>query len=452
MLLAEAPQDRERLSPGPPRLVRIDRGRGGDLARCVNHRDLHAGAKSRIEAHRGARSGGRREQEVAQIAGEHPHSLFFRRLPKPHAQIDGEMPLDARAPSPAHRVVQPFVGGAATVGDVELARDAALVKARAAGRRLRRIFWLEIQIENALFLAAVHREDAVRGHLRKRLRLVEIVGEFRGFGRVLLVVLRLGGEAAAAPHLLAQIADEVCVFAKALHQDRARAFERGSGIGDTLLGIDERRGDSVRNFRRIGEQRVRQRLKPRLFRDLRLRAPLRLIRQIDVFEPRLRIRRHDLRLERIVELALLADRIEDRAAALLQLAQIAEPLLQRAELRVVEHAGDFLAVACDEGHRRAAVQKLDGRLHLLRPHAKLVRNSLFDGFHQSRSAVVAVPPGRLELSRDHTEAGGRFKTRLCNMHGDVALPKEPNGMRGATAFPFGGVLEQAPSDPTTKER
>ena len=332
------------------------------------------------------------------------------------------MPLDARPPSPAHGVVQPLVGRAALVGDVEFARDAGLVKARAAGRRLRRVFRLEIQIEHALLLAAIHREDAVRGHLRKRLRLVEIVGELGGLGRVLLVVLRLGCEAASAPHFLAQIADEVRVFAEALHQDRARAFERRGRVGHALLGIDERSGDGVGEFRWIVEQRIRQRLKPRLFRDHRLRAPLRLVGQIDVFEPRLRIRHHDLRLEHIVELALLADRVEDRGAALLQLAEVAEPLLQRAELRVVEHAGHLFAVARDEGHRRAAVQKLDGRLNLLRPHAKLFRNPLFDGFHQSRSAILE-PPARSGSNRAAIIRGraGDSKHSCVMFHGGVAV-------------------------------
>ena len=259
------------------------------------------------------------------------------------------------------------------------------------------------------------------GNLGQRLGLIEIVREFRAFGRGLLVVLHLRGEAATAPHLLAQIADEVRVLGKALDEDRARAFQRGCGVGDALLGVDEGRSDRVRYLRRIGEQRIRQRLKPRLLRDLRLRPPLWLVRQIDVFEPRLRIRRHDLRFERGVELALLADRVEDRGAALFQLAQVAEPLLQRAQLRIVEHARRLFAVARDEGHRRAAVQKLDRRLDLLRPHAKLFRNPLFDGFHRLPLRCVRRPRGRLESSGDHTEAGGRFKTRLCNMHGGVAL-------------------------------
>ena len=58
----------------------------------------------------------------------------------------------------------------------------------------------------------------------------------------------------------------------------------------------------------------------------------------------------------------------------LELAQIAQPLLQRAQLRVVERAGDFLAVARDERHRGAAVEQRHRRLDLLLPNAKLLRN------------------------------------------------------------------------------
>jgi hypothetical protein len=65
----------------------------------------------------------------------------------------------------------------------------------------------------------------------------------------------------------------------------------------------------------------------------------------------------DRGFQRGVELALLADRFEDRGAALLELAQVASGALQRAQLRVVEPAGDFLAVARDERHRGAAVEQ-----------------------------------------------------------------------------------------------
>ena len=379
--------------------MRVDRGCGRDLAGGIDHGDLHAGAEARIEAHGRARSGRRGEQQVAQIAREHAHGLVLRRLPEPHAQIDREMDLHARPPGPAHGVVEPFVGGPAAIHDVELAGDALLVHRWPAGGCLRGVFRLEVQVEHAFLLAAEHRQDAVRGHFRKRLGEVEIIGEFRALG--LLLFLHLRREPAAPPHLLAQIADQIRVFGEALDQDRARAFERGAGIGHALLRVDEGGRQRIGHLRRVGQQRQRQRLQAGLPGDLRLGAALRLVGQVDVLQPRLRIRRHDPRFERVVELALLADAVEDRGAALLHLAQVAQPLLQRAQLRVVEHAGGFLAVARDERHRRAAVQKLNCRLDLRRPHAKLFRNPLFDGFHLCRSALWGRRLGQRE-SCHHT--------------------------------------------------
>ena len=134
----------------------------------------------------------------------------------------------------------------------------------------------------------------------------------------------------------------------------------------------------------------------------------------------------DLRFERVVELALLADAAEDRRAALLKLAQIAQPLFQRAQLRVVEHAGDFLAVARDERHRRAAVQKLDRRLHLLRAHAKLFRNPLFDGFHLMPLRMYgAARAGRLESRGDHSQAAAGRQTNIQRVEHVCSRRDEP---------------------------
>ena len=55
---------------------------------------------------------------------------------------------------------------------------------------------------------------------------------------------------------------------------------------------------------------------------------------------------------------------ENRLAALLQLAQIAQPLFELAQLYVVELAGRFLAITRDERNGGPAVEKADRRLHL----------------------------------------------------------------------------------------
>ena len=80
----------------------------------------------------------------------------------------------------------------------------------------------------------------------------------------------------------------------------------------------------------------------------------------------------------VVELALRADRVEHRGSALLELTQVAQPLLQGAQLGVVEASGGLLAVAGDEGHRGAAVEQVDGGGDLAGTDAELVGDALLD--------------------------------------------------------------------------
>ena len=101
--------------------------------------------------------------------------------------------------------------------------------------------------------------------------------------------------------------------------------------------------------------------------------------------------------QRLVELALAADRLQHRGPALLQLAQVAQPLLQRAQLGVVERAGDLLAVAGDERHGGAAVEQLHGRAHLAFGDAELVGDPLVN-----------------RLGHDlHPPSSGGFRTVHC---------------------------------------
>ena len=78
---------------------------------------------------------------------------------------------------------------------------------------------------------------------------------------------------------------------------------------------------------------------------------------------------------------MLADRIEDRRATLLEFTQIIQPLFQGAQLPIVERAGDFLAVARHERHGSAAVEQRHGRLDLLFANPKLFRNLPIDVCH-----------------------------------------------------------------------
>ena len=249
------------------------------------------------------------------------------------------------------------------------------------------------------FSRAEQRQDAMRRHLGEVLGEIEIVAEL-GAG-LLLAVAHLGREAAGRPHLLAQRADQVGVLGEALDQDRAGAVERGGDVGDLLVGIDEGRRRDLRVVLRLRQQQVGERLQARLLGDLGLGAALRLERQIDVFEPPLAVGGADRGFERVVELALLADRIEDDGAPLLQLAQIAQPLVERAQLRVVERAGRFLAIAGDERHRRAAVEQRHRRCYLLRADAKFLGDLSVNGsrhahtYCRGRADAAAQPRARI---------------------------------------------------------
>jgi hypothetical protein len=142
----------------------------------------------------------------------------------------------------------------------------------------------------------------------------------------------------------------------------ARAVERRFGVGDVLGAILG--GHRHRVERRIGQQSVGQRVQSGFARELRLGAPFRLVGQVDVLDPRLGVGGHQRCPQRVGELALLLDGGQHRVAALVEFAEVAEPLLERAKLPVVEAAGDLLAVPRDERHGGAIVEQLHGGGHL----------------------------------------------------------------------------------------
>jgi hypothetical protein len=121
----------------------------------------------------------------------------------------------------------------------------------------------------------------------------------------------------------------------------------------------------------IGEDGIGQRLQPVLARDHRLGAALGLVGQIDVLKLRLGLGTCDGFRQNLGQLALILDRIQDRLAPRLHLAQIGQAIRQGAQLGVVEAAGHLLAVAGDEGDGGALIQQLDRGADLLGPGADL---------------------------------------------------------------------------------
>src|ERR1700730_16523242 len=374
---------RSRLSP-PNRLVpttlwlmRVDCRRRGDLPGPGDHGDFDARPIPRIKPHCRTRARGGCEQQVAQVPGEHLHCGIFRSLPEPKAQVAFDVSQDPRPPGQAHRIDQPTVAGPTMIGGLEPGRDLPLGGAGLAAIRRGH----QLQGEHLLLLAAEQREDAVRRQFSQRLTELEIVGEL-GAG------LHLAGtnsrtEIAARPHFLAQASHQRGVFGETFNEDRAGAFKSGARINYPLTRFDIPASHLLRALVGSREKRLCQRLEARFACDLGFRSPLRPIRQIEILEPRLAILRFDPLLERGVEFSLLADAVEDSGPTLVQLAQIAQALLERAQLGIIERPGRLLPVAGNKGHGRSAVEQRDGGRDLLLADAEFLGDAQVDRLHRS---------------------------------------------------------------------
>ncbi|MCW0448515.1 hypothetical protein NB706_001349 [Xanthomonas sacchari] len=366
VLRAQLPQRVQRLVPLPARLVRIDGVGGQQLAGGVDHRDLATGTDARVQAQGHARPGRRRQHQILQVVAEHRDRLGLGLFARLVEQVQQQVHVQLGAPGQATGIQQPAVARAALVGDAGAQRDAAF-GVLVAGFGL--AAGIQLQIHDLLATRAEQRQQPVRRNLGQCFGVIEVVAVLGAF-----LLLALGHAGADDAHLAqprAQFADQCGILAPALHQDRARAFQRGLDVGHTLVGIDEAGGEGFRHLARIGQQAVGERFQPGLAGDLRARAPLRLVWQVQIFQPRLGVGGDDLRTQFVAELALLGDAGEHRSAALFQFAQIGQAHFQVAQLGVVEPAGDFLAVACDERDAGALVEQGDGGARLRRLRADL---------------------------------------------------------------------------------
>jgi hypothetical protein len=144
-----------------------------------------------------------------------------------------------------------------------------------------------------------------------------------------------------------------------LNEDRAGPFESSGRIDYPLARVDIPASHLLGALVGSCKKGLGQWLQTGFTRDLRLRPPFWPIRQIEILEPRLAVRRFDRLLEGVVEFSLLTDAVEDRDATLVQLAQISKPLHERTQLGVIERAGGLLPVAGNKGHSRPTVEQRD---------------------------------------------------------------------------------------------
>ncbi len=183
---------------------------------------------------------------------------------------------------------------------------------------------------------------------------------------------------ALVEQVIAQLAEQIGGFAELFGEDVARAVERGLDVGDAFFGVHVGGGFGLRVEQRIAEQRVGERLQAGFAGDLRARAALRLIREIQVFQHLLAVGAFDRGAQLVGELALFVDARDDRGAPVFQFAQIQQAFLEITQLRVVEIVGHFLPVAGDERNSRSFVEKLHRGRDLARLDGQFGGDALYD--------------------------------------------------------------------------
>jgi hypothetical protein len=220
---------------------------------------------------------------------------------------------------------------------------------------------LDQEVKNVFRLAAPYGKHPVRRNLLYRLAVIVIHLELLLF--IDGVGCHLAHDHALVEHRLAEFLAYIRRVGDHLSHDVARALERLIGIRDALLRIHKSCRKCYEQTRTgfLSPQIIGQRLEPFLARDGRLSVPLRLVRQVEVFQFALIQRALDARFQFVRQFALLLDRSENRLLARHQIAEIAELLLDRSDLDFIQIAGCFLAVARDERHSRAFVKQFDHR-------------------------------------------------------------------------------------------
>ena len=256
---------------------------------------------------------------------------------------------------------------------------------RQAGFFIRRHRGDELGVEDFQLPPAKHRQRAVAGHAANGLVVVVVVAKLGHLG-VLLVLAgsQLALQQALLPQPFAQGLHQRRVFGPALAEDVAHAVQHGGHGGEVFaalafFGLHKRLGRLLRVERGVGKQLVGQRLDAEFARNLALGAALGLVGQVQVFQLLLGGRGLDGGAQLGRELALFFNAFEDGGAALVQLAQIAQARFQLAQLGIVQAVGGLFAVTGDERHGGAAVQQVDGRLHLTGLHANFTGNLFNNG-------------------------------------------------------------------------
>lgn len=156
------------------------------------------------------------------------------------------------------------------------------------------------QPQNPFVAATEHGQRPVRGHPGEFFVVLEVIRKLGAF--LLLAFQHPGAQLAFLPEPLTQLADQLGVFGKALHQNLLGTVESGLGIFDGGHFPFCRAQVACRFVFRVeggvGQQRIRQRFETGFPGNLSFGAALFLEREVEVFRALLGVGGLDGGLER----------------------------------------------------------------------------------------------------------------------------------------------------------
>ncbi len=356
-----------------------------DLAGAVDDRGLAAHAVAGVQREDDLVLDRRRHEQRPQVLGEHLDGVLVGPLLEDRA----DLPLHARVDEPVIGVLR---GG---LDELQRGGTAFFVVWRDRGCRRgrfgtglflfvdapvlfldlpvgvderavddpQRVLLLEVHrdFEEAFLLAAVQGEDAVVGHLGDGLRELVVLGI-----DTVLFLRRFGRNDTGLREGFLQRFPDVRVIGDELRDNVRRALQCVLHRLDALLGIDIRgsRFFESRLFDLALPEVHRERLQALLLRHHGAGAALLLVRAVQVFEFGEHGRSVDLHLQFLREFALLLDGVQDLLAALVEVAQVGEAVVDLAQDLVVQRAVCLFAVPGDERDGVALIDEVHRVLHL----------------------------------------------------------------------------------------
>ncbi len=248
------------------------------LAGGVYHGHFHPGAQARVQADGGFLARRCGQQQVFHIGGKHLDRGLLGHFPQLTEQVGFQVGQQLHPPGPAHHLAQPLVPGPALVANLPVIghHGFAGMGFGALGLLLTQ---RQRQVENAFVAAPKHGQRAMRGHALEGLIVLKIIPELLYFLGLVGVLTRRhsGAQVGFVLEEVAQLAEQLGVFAEALHQDVLGAIQCGLGVVDLVFGVQVFRGFGLRIQARIPQQRLGQGLQARLDGDLALGATLGLV-------------------------------------------------------------------------------------------------------------------------------------------------------------------------------